>query len=151
MVVAICSLSTHSSTTSNLIIPASCLDILQKWRQERRSYAVASPTGPSDNTYMNDSPSLPSPSKSKIKSKQPSLLDRPPSTVCERIVVLNKRDLVPEWGIEVCLLLDFSRCDEQNIPMDDVADCLRSRSPVRCKIDFGTSVLCSHLGTDPET
>ena len=23
--------------------------------------------------------------------------------VCERIIVFNKRDLVPEWGFEVCL------------------------------------------------
>jgi hypothetical protein len=23
------------------------------------------------------------------------------STICERVVVLNKRDLVPEWGLEV--------------------------------------------------
>lgn len=25
------------------------------------------------------------------------------STICERIVVMNKRDLVSEWGIEVCV------------------------------------------------
>lgn len=30
--------------------------------------------------------------------------------LCQRVVVLGKMDLVPRWGIEVCILYDFLVC-----------------------------------------
>ncbi|OCH86799.1 P-loop containing nucleoside triphosphate hydrolase protein [Obba rivulosa] len=52
---------------------------LQKWRKERGKYAPG--------ILSRDSAILPLP-------------EGPTGVVCERIVVFNKRDLVPEWGIE---------------------------------------------------
>ncbi|KAI0792327.1 hypothetical protein C8Q75DRAFT_593770 [Abortiporus biennis] len=40
---------------------------------------------------------------------------RPVSTVCERIVVFNKRDLVPEWGIEPFRRAMSSRYPDQKV------------------------------------
>ncbi|GBE88607.1 hypothetical protein SCP_1400110 [Sparassis crispa] len=66
---------------------------LQKWRRERGRT--------NDETIA----------ASAAASALPSL---PTATstgrVCERIVVFNKRDLVPEWGIEVCAHLSQLCC-----------------------------------------
>ena len=60
----------------------STLGALQKWRRER-GYGASSQLGGS-------SPAAPVPSPTN-------------GSVCERVVVFSKRDLVPEWGIKVCI------------------------------------------------
>lgn len=57
---------------------------LQKWRLERGRHI--------------------SPGRSERSTMTPATTPPPQENglVCERIVVFNKRDLVPEWGIEVC-------------------------------------------------
>jgi hypothetical protein len=53
---------------------------IQRWKQERGR--IAGPAAPAGTL-----PGVPA-----------------IGTVCERIVVFNKRDLVPEWGLEVPLI-----------------------------------------------
>ncbi|KAH8113865.1 hypothetical protein DFH11DRAFT_279948 [Phellopilus nigrolimitatus] len=69
-------------TDTHVILPP--LGLLQKWRHERQRLAHAF--------------SVPG-NRSFAPGAGPTLRGHS-SLVCERIVVLNKRDLVPEWGIE---------------------------------------------------
>lgn len=79
--------------------------VLQKWRQERLKLGdafVAAGHRPSDG------------------SMGPSLRGHS-SLVCQRIIVMNKRDLVADWGIKVTSLYR----NEQQVP--DVFGCVRFR------------------------
>ena len=60
------------------------LGVLRKWRHERQKLAQAFSIS----------------SNQSLSGVGPSLRGHS-SLVCEHIVVMNKRDLVPEWGIEV--------------------------------------------------
>lgn len=64
--------------------------VLQKWRHERQILAQK---------FLNQGPAY-------LSSSAPSLRGHS-SLVCEHIVVMNKRDLVPEWGIEVSNITTF--------------------------------------------
>lgn len=90
----ICFLSLHAPFTRIFWSRTTCLSdvtflrflgLLQKWRYERQKLAEAFAV-PGQRSFAS--------------GVGPSLRGHS-SLVCERIVVMNKRDLVPEWGIEV--------------------------------------------------
>ncbi|KAI5119882.1 hypothetical protein M0805_008553 [Coniferiporia weirii] len=73
--------------------------VLQKWRHERQRLAEA----------------FSAPGQRSLASGAGPSLRGHSSLVCERIIVMNKRDLVPEWGIEPYKRAMATRFPDQNI------------------------------------